>query len=235
MNVIVSTCRIFGYDILKILEGIYMTLKTILSSSMLGITILMTGCSTQNISPNSSDYFTDYKIFSEIEKKKAKNKISKYKNIIVAPVQVISYVKLKEQTPEQKRLYHEIADYLEAEYKLLIDENSNYKLVNKKSSDTLLLQTAISMVETHSNDKKWNPHTPITMGINVVSLNAYMNNNVHLLGEKRLVDSMNSKVIINSMDIQEKIAISLNSDTLSFEDIQASLDSWLSQVEQDLK
>jgi len=195
--------------------------------------LLFSGCASKNVAVTNSGFFEDYKKFANINKTKADK--SSYKNIMLSPVQVISYIPLAEQTSEQKNLYKEISQYLNAEYKLIIDENPKYSLTQAKTSNTLILESAVSTVEVHEDDEKWNPHAPVDMGLSVVSFNAYINEDVRLLGEKRLVDANSGKVVANSMDIQNTIKIMPDGDVLTFKDIKPALDSWLEQVKKDLK
>ena len=122
-----------------------------------------------------------------------------------------------------------------SEYKLIINDNHKYKLSKKNTPNTLVLESAISTIEVHEDDENWNPYAPVPMGLNVVSFNSYIEEDVRLLGEKRLIDTQSGKVLTNSMDIQKNVKIIINGDVLTFKDIQPALDSWLDQVREDLK
>jgi hypothetical protein len=202
----------------------------ILTSFILGSIILMSGCASKDATPKEDKNFT--KQSKNIKKPQKKKRLSSYTNIIVMPVEIISYIPKASQTIEQRKLYQEISDYINAEYELIVDDNPKYTLSEKKSKNTLLFESAISTVEVGSNK---NQYTPVPMGLNVVSFDTYMQEKVRLLGEKRLVDAQNNQIITKSINIQDSIKISIEGDTLTFKDIQPALDSWLDKVKKDLK
>ncbi|WP_455756211.1 DUF3313 family protein [Sulfurimonas sp.] len=210
-----------------------MKIQIILTATISSMVLLFSGCASKSVAVTNSGFFEDYKKFAKINK--ATTDISSYKNIMLSPVEVISYIPLAQQTPEQKNLYKEISTYLNAEYKLIVEKNSKYSLAQAKAPNTLILESAVSTVEVHEDDENWNPHAPVDMGLSVVSFNAYINEDVRLLGEKRLVDSQSGKVVTNSMDIQNTIKIVPDGDALTFKDIKPALDSWLEKVKKDLE
>ena len=208
-----------------------MKLQTILLSITLGLAFFMSGCASKNMEAKNSGFFTDY---TELEKQsKLKPDLSKYKKIIVAPVQVISVISPDEQNEAQKKLYKEISEYLNVEYKKEIQSAGNYVVTEGEYPDAMILETAISTVEVHFDDDKWNQFTPTPMGINVVSFNAYMDEDVRILGEKRLLDSETKKVLARSMSIQKDVKIILSAEHLEFKDVKPALDSWLAQIKKD--
>lgn len=103
-------------------------------------------------------------------------------------------------------------------------------LAETKSSNTLKLESAISTVEVHFDDDKWNQFSPISMDITVTSYNSYADENVRILGEKRIVDSVTQEVLFESMDIIKDEKISLNGDTLEFQNIKPALDRWIEHI-----
>ena len=70
--------------------------------------------------------------------------------------------------------------------------------------------------------------------MNVVSFNVYMDEDVRLLGENRLVDSVNLDVLSRSMYIIKDKKIIIDADNLEFENLKEALDIWLTQVKKDL-
>ncbi len=210
-------------------------------SLFIGMVLLMafiiSGCSSRVVQAKNTGFFQDY---NSIETKghlsysDGKNELDKYKNILVAPVVVISKIKEEEQTNAQKRLYKDISQYLTAEYKKEISKSGKYNIVDKIAADTLKLETAISAVEVHMDDEKWNQFSPVALGLNVVSFNIYMDEDVRILGEKRLVDTNSGDVISRSMHIQKDQKIILSGDNLEFKDIKPALDSWIEGVKKEL-
>jgi len=194
----------------------------------------MNGCASKDTSLINTRTPEAHKKSSPVEKPSHKKKISQYKSIIVSPVKVISYVEVKNQTLEQMRLYQNISDYLESEYKLIIDENPKYKLQNKESSDTLILKSEISVVQIDSKNKNNNKTMPIAMSLNDSTLKAYADENVRLLGKKSFIDSMDGRVIKSSEELQENIAVLIDGEILNFKDFQPALDAWLEQIKKDL-
>lgn len=203
-----------------------MKLQAVFGTVVLGLMFLMSGCAGKNVDAKNSGFFKDYTQLKSTDKVK----LSKYKTILIAPTQVMSTIAPKEQTDSQKRLYKEISDYLDEGYKRELQKSSKYKVVEKEGADTLIFESAVSAVEVHFDDKKWNQFSPIAMDITVTSYNSYMDENVRILGEKRIVDSTTGEVLIESMDIIKDKKIILNGDTLEFKEIKPALDVWIEHV-----
>ncbi len=202
--------------------------QTILLSVALGFSLFMNGCSSKNVAVTDSGFFEDYTQFKN--KTQTTIDLSQYKSIIVTPVQVISYIPLEKQTPAQKKLYTDISEYLTSEYKKIILANNRYTITEAVGESTLSLETAISTVEVHFDDKNWNQNAPIPMALNVVSFNSYMDEDVRILAEKRLVDSATKKVLTKSLNLQKDSVVTINSEVLVFENVKPALDSWLQEL-----
>ncbi|QOY52021.1 DUF3313 family protein [Candidatus Sulfurimonas baltica] len=209
-----------------------MRLQTLAVGIVVGVVFLMSGCSSRTIQAKNSGFFENYTHLNNSNINKTD--LLKYKNIIVAPVLVISSISEDKQTLSQKKLYKEISEYLTSAYKKEIENSEKFKLTEVKSVNTLKFESAVSAVEVHFNDNKWDNFTPIAMGLNVVSYNAYMDEDVRLLGESRLLDSQNGKVLRISRNIQEGDKIVLNNNSLEFADLKMSLDGLLEQFREDL-
>ena len=201
-----------------------MKLQTLLTVIIMGITLLLSGCS-RTIQAKNSGFFKNYEHLAD--SKFAGNDLSKYKNIIVAPVLVIPAISEDKQTLFQKKLYKEISEYLTSEYKKKIKNSTKFGLTEKKSLNTLILQSAVSTVEVHFDDKKWDQYSPISMGLSVVSFNAYADEDVRILGEKRLVNAETGDTINRSRNILKDVKIIINGDKLEFKDMKPALDSWI--------
>jgi glutaredoxin 2 len=103
-------------------------------------------------------------------------------------------------------------------------------LVETKGADTLILESAISAVEVHFDDERWNQFSPIAMDITVTSYNSYADENVRILGEKRIVDAATGKTMFESMDIIKDEKIVLSGEFLEFENLKPALDKWIEHV-----
>jgi len=210
-------------------------LQIILGTVILGIMFLMNGCAGKRTDAKNSGFFKDYtqlKSQNDYSASKSVEKVdlSKYKTILIAPALVVSAIPLQQQTVSQKRFYKEISNYLDEGYKREIQKSTKYKIVEKKGTDTLIFESAVSAVEVHFDDKKWNQFSPIAMDITVTSYNSYMDENVRILGEKRIVDSATDKVLIESMNIIKDKKVVLSADVLDLEAIKPALDAWIEHV-----
>jgi len=209
-----------------------MKLQTVLVGVILGLAVFVSGCgSTKETPVLSTGLFKDYEA---IEAATASS-VKKYTNIRVAKVQVIPAIALEKQTSSQKKMYQDIATYLDQEYKKLISASQKYTLVEKNMKDTLVLESAISTVEVHLDDKEWNQLTPIAMGLDIVSFNAYMYEFVRLLGEMKLVDAESGKVVSSHLNILKDEKIFITGENLELKNVKAGLDSWLAQVKVNLE
>lgn len=215
-----------------------MKLETIFISAVLSVAFLMSGCAGKSVTAGNTGFFKDYEKFEQ-SNDSSKQFISGidmtgYKKIIIAPVEVVSVIPEDKQTPSQKKLYKEISEYLSAGYKKEIEKSGRYTISETKGPNTLKLESAISAVEVHFDDDRWNQFSPVSIGVTVVSYNAYMDEDVRILGEKRLVDAQTGEVLVSSMNIQKDEKITLKHDNLEFEDVKPALDSWLEQLKKDL-
>lgn len=209
-----------------------MKIQTILVWVALSLAVITSGCSSKKeVAAVNTGFFEDYKSI-EIQNKTAISK--KYTKIKLSPVRVISGISESKQTPSQKKMYKEISEYLNSEYKKIVSAEG-YTLADEDAKDTLLLESAISTVEVHFDDKDWNQLSPIAMGVDVISFNAYMYEFVRLLGEMRLVDTDSKKVVSSNINILKDAKILITGDELVFKDVKSGLDIWLKQVKENLQ
>lgn len=196
--------------------------------------LVMSGCAGKSVEAKNSGFFEEYESFTAPNGYTAQRvpkdfDMSKYKTVFISPVLVISAVPEAQQTASQKRLYKEIAEYVAEGYKREISK-SGYMLVDTKGADTLVLESAISAVEVHFEDEKWNQFSPIAIDLTVNSYNSYMDENVRILGEKRIVDATSGETLFESMEIIKDEKIVINGESLEFENIKSALDRWIEQV-----
>lgn len=218
-------------------RGINLRSQNIFIGIVLLMAFIISGCSSRAVQAKNTGFFQDYSSIQtngRLSYSDSNNELDKYKNILVAPVVVISKIKEDEQTDGQKKLYKDISEYLTSEYKKEISKSGRYNIVDKSAADTLRLESAISAVEVHLDDEKWNQFSPVSLGLSVVSFNVYMDEDVRILGEKRLTDANSGKVISRSMHIQKDEKIIINGDSLEFKDIKPALDGWIEQIKKEL-
>lgn len=206
--------------------------EAVLAALSLSLALFISGCSSDKriAPPMDTGFFEDY---SKLEVK-PQIKPKSYSKILVAQAEVVPGIAEIKQTESQKKMYKEISEYLTSEYKKIVQANSHYTLSDAKAEGTLILESAISTVEVHFDDKKWSQFTPIEMGLDTISFNAYMYEFVRVLGESRLVDAKSGEVISISREIQKNHKIAISGDDLVFKDVKPALDSWLGQVKEKL-
>lgn len=213
-----------------------MKLSVILAVAVLSV--FMSGCMSRTPQAKNSGFFKDYGEFEKLTdfNKKSDHEVvlkksaKVYKSVLISPVQVISAIEPEQQTASQKKLYKDISDYLSVEYKKSIKNSGEYKVVESSGADTFVLESAISAVEVHPDDEKWNQFSPISLGLSVVSANVYMDGDVRLLCEKRLVDAQTKEIISQSISVIKDINITPKGDELELSDIKPALDEWVTQI-----
>jgi len=193
--------------------------------------LLMNGCASKNMQADNSGFFKDYE---QLKSTQTMLDISKYTHIKITPLIINPMIIDSEQTKSQKELYNQIKTYLNKAYKDMITTSTKLTLVDTPSDNTLILESAVSSVEVHLDDKTWNQHAPIPMGLNVISFNAYMDEDVRLLGEMRLVDAKSGDVVSRMMYTSKDIAVTLSGDTLTLDDFKPSLNAWVKEISKGL-
>ena len=200
--------------------------QTLLISTLITLTML-SGCASKMQAPQNSGFFKSYDDLktSNVLVSDAKEL---RKNIYIEDVTVIPSIDINEQTDVQKKLYAEISKYATARLK----EALKFKNTDTKTKDSLVMQSALSASEVHFDDKEWNQLSPLALGITVVSLNAYLDESARLVGEYRLLN--NNKTVVKSLNLVKNVAISLNGDYLSIDDLKNSIDAWVESVASEL-
>lgn len=199
--------------------------KNLILSSLVAISmIVFSGCASKMEAPQNSGFFENYKEFkndSNVLENPAK--LSRYKKVYVEDVVVLPAIANGEQTNEQKNLYIEISKYATARLK----EALKFKNTDTKSKDTVILSSALSASEVHFDDNSWNQYSPLSLGITVVSLNAYLEDSARLVGEYRLDGDV---TLAKSRNLIKDPSISLNGDFLTLEDLKKPIDAWVDIV-----
>ncbi|MCW8838729.1 MAG: DUF3313 domain-containing protein [Thiovulaceae bacterium] len=202
-----------------------MKTNLLLSSLILLSIVLFSGCASKMQAPKNSGFFKSYEHL-QVNSNHVSDavKLAAYKKIYVEEVSVIPSIALEEQTSEQKQLYTGISKYATNKLK----EALKFKNSNEKTKDSLVMQSAISASEVHFDDKEWNQLSPLSLGITVVSLNAYLEESARLVGEYRLIAK--DETISKSLKQIKEIPISLNGDYLTLDDLKSSIDAWVDIV-----
>jgi hypothetical protein len=205
----------------------------VISSLFIGIVLVFGACSTKGELPaDNSGFFEDY---DDLKEQISENKnIDKYRKIMIKPVVLITRVPLDEQTPEQKILYDKIQRYVDSKYKNMFPNGSKYVLVKHISKDVLVLQSAISIVEVHPEDKEWNQYTPLMMKLDVSSYVAYVEGDARVLNEIRMYDLETKEVLYREIKIQNDTKIIVDGDDLDFSSIKPALDRSIEELKKEL-
>lgn len=207
-------------------------IKTVLKGAVLSALVLMSGCASKTVYQEQTGFLDDYK--SLITNNPSEGKIvhfnsgqdlSTFNKVNMKSVTVISGIPQDEQTDKQKRLYKTISAYVTSGLKKAITEDSSLILVDAAGEDTLDLELAVSAVEVHMNDAKWNQFSRITLGINVVTYGVYQDEAVRILVESRI--STENTLHAQSMHTVKDHSIHTEGSILNFEDVKPALDTWL--------
>lgn len=217
-----------------------MKLSTIFALALSVFALLTSGCASKNVAAKNSGFFNDYSQFKSGDgfsaaKSFKEYDISKYKTVLISPVQVIAALPQAEQSDSQKRLYKKISEYVTEGYKKEIQNKTDFRVVDMKEEESIILESAISMVEVHFDDRNWDQFSPIAMDITVTSYSSYADGNVRVLGEKRIIDAATGETMFESMEIIKDEKIILDGDTLEFENIRPALDKWIELAVKHLK
>ncbi len=211
-----------------------MKTQTLLVSTVIASALLLTGCANKQMQEQESGFLHGY---DDLEKHElfegSKIQImpgadfTKYNKIMVSPVKIISGIELENETPEQKKLFQQISTYLTNGYKTEIKKSGQYQLTGTASPDTMKFEAAISAVTVSHDDLTWYQFTPISFGITVAARATYVEKAVRILGEGRLVDSVNNTVLMRAVSLQEGDEVGTDDEQLLFEDVKPALDAWL--------
>jgi hypothetical protein len=211
-----------------------MNRKFIVFCTIVSMALLFGGCANRNMQNQHSGFLKDYeglddhpKFDGAMVRIMPDADFTKYQNIIVAPVQIISNIPESEVTPSQKKLFGQISTYLTKGYIQNFKQNGSYNVVDVPGPDTMKFEVAISAVEVHFDDMKWYQFTPVTLGLTVVARATYIDQAVRILGEARLSDSESGKVLLRAMSLQEGEEVGTEADQLLFADVKPALDVWL--------
>lgn len=155
--------------------------------------------------------------------------LADYDKILVPDIKIIANTNAS--TPQENELYAQISAYTSAAYRKNISKNSsNYTLVDVSQEGTMIMQIAISLVESHPEDKNWDNLIAFPFNLNANTYTNFVDGNVRVLIEARIMDAMSSKVLAHSMRVIMQDEVRLSGDQLEFKDLQSSLDRWLNEA-----
>lgn len=220
-----------------------MKLTSLLRITLIGAILLTTACSNRDMQANNSGFLKDYDKLEENDKLEGTKvqimpgaDFSKYKNIYIAPVQIITQIPKKDWTPAQTKLFDEMSKYLTKGYQAaIVNAKVSYTLVEDKNTpDTLIFETAISAVEVHFDDMEWYQFTPITLGVTAIARATYVDAAVRILGESKLTDASTGKILARFIRLQKAKEVGTESDQLIFDDVKPALDAWIEKASQNV-
>lgn len=198
---------------------------------------LMGGCANKSIENKHSGFLKSYDgLKDDTEGRRIQvmpdADFTKYKNIYVAPVQILSGITEGAKTPSQKKLFTEMSDYLTKGLKKDTEENGLLVLTeNKKAPQTIVFESAISAVVVNFDDMSWYQFTPITMAATAAARASYADKTVRILGEARYSDGETGAVLMRVMNLQKGQEVGSGTETgeLVFADVKPALDAFLKQ------
>ena len=220
-----------------------MKLHTLLSATIISAAIMFTGCANRDMQAKNSGFLNNYDELEENDKLEGTRvritpgaDFTKYENIYIEPVKILSAIPEKDWTPEQKILFEKISDYLTTGYKTALRNGTGYRLVEKRDiPNTLVFEGAISAVEVHYDDMEWYQFTPITLGITGIARATYVDGAVRILGEGRMVDAKTGTILLRAMTLQKGKEVGTDADKLVFNDLKPALDTWLKRTNKNLE
>ena len=220
-----------------------MKLHTLLAAAIISAAIMFTGCANRDMQAKNSGFLNNYDGLEENDKLEGTRvkiepgaDFTKYENIYIEPVKIISAIPEKEWTPEQKILFEKISEYLTNGYKTALKNGTGYRLVDKKDTPkTVIFEAAISAVEVHFDDMQWYQFTPITLGLTAVARATYVDGAVRILGEGNFYDAKTGKLLLSGMSLQKGEEVSTDADKLVFADLKPALDVWLKRTNKNIE
>ena len=215
-----------------------MKLQTMITSTVLAAAVLMSGCANKEmVEKKHSGFLKSYEGLEEDKKYEGTltrimpgADISKYQNIIVSPIQIMSGLSEQEKTPQQKKLFQDISDYLTQGYKDALSKNTALNVVETEGPGTMKLEAAISAVEVHYDDLSWYQFIPISLAATGVARATFVDGNARILGEARLIDSQTGDILVRTVSLQKGEEVKTDKDHLTFEDVKPGLDAWLKRT-----
>ncbi len=197
--------------------------KNLLSTALV---LLMVGCGAKMTYQAQTGFLSSYAHLEQTSPFTREFKTEGLKQMSKVHLAGVSIVQgTATSTPEQEVMYGKIKAYLEAGLKAAIDKDGKYSLVEQAGEDVLELSYALSAVEVHFDDEKWNQFTAATLGIDALSYSLYLNESIRVMLERRA--GQGEKILGEYMEIIKDYPIVPEEDRLSFEGMKPALDAWL--------
>jgi len=216
--------------------------KCLLASVVFLSTMLFVGCSNKQMMNQESGFLLKYDDLQDSKEMEGAKfyvaqgvDFSSYKNVYIAPVQILHNIAEDDLTSEQKTLFTQMQEYITNRYKSIIMGSNNYQLVdNKNLENTLVFEGAISAVELHEDDMGGMDFMPMMLVAKTVS-SPFRDSNVRILGESRISDAKTNKVLVKTMRLNKGKKVSVSSNKLKFADVKPAIDKWLMGTQENLQ
>lgn len=200
------------------------------------------GCANKSMEDKHSGFLKSYSGLKDVAEGRKLQimpgaDFAKYKNLYVAPVQILHGIVEGVVTPSEKKLFQEMSDYLTEGLKKDTKKNGILTLTeDKKAPQTMVFESAISAVAVNFDDMSWYQFTPITMAATAAARASVVDKQVRILGEARLSDGDTGSVLMRVVNLQKghEVAPGTEVDDLVFADVQPALDAWLKQYSKNL-
>lgn len=204
--------------------------------SLLVFTIVFSACSAGVSYQYRTGFLNNYESLEKASKggshffeKIGDVDLAAYDKILVPEIKIIANTNVS--TPQENALYSLISAYTSAAYRKNISKSSaNYTLVDVPQEGAMIMQIAISLVESHPEDKNWDNLIAFPFNLNANTYTSFVDGNVRVLIEARITDAMSSKLLAHSMRVIMQDEVRLSGDQLEFKDLQPSLDRWLNEA-----
>lgn len=216
-------------------------MKYLIASSIVAATLLVSGCANKNMQTKESGFLNNYdKLEKQDNMSKAKAYISpsadfsKYKNIYIEPVKIITGIPRDEQTDKQKIMFMKMQDYLTSNYIDIIEDSTNFNVVKTKDNkNTMIFESAISAVEVHSDDLSGMDFMPMMLVVKMITRPS-SEANVRLLAESKLSDASTKEVLVQMLELHKGEKVKVDADELEFKDIQVTLDDLMLNIKDNI-
>lgn len=208
----------------------------------IAITFFINGCSNNELKESKSGFFKSYDDLEENDRFEGTKvyinneaDFSKYENIYISPILVTIGLTNNNLSDNEKLLFKQMQEYLTEAYKQKIKATNTYKIVeNKNLPKTLVYEGAVSKVAINFDDLHGMDVMPMMLIAKAISRVTYKDGYVRILGEGRLVDGSNDKVLVKMLRLHKGKEIDVKVKDLKFIDVESALDAWLRGTNENL-
>lgn len=205
-------------------------MKYLFNSAIFAVVLVISGCANKDMQTRESGFLKNY---DKLEKQENMSKVkayispttdfSKYKNIYIKPVKIITGIPKDEQTYKQKLMFMKMQNYLTKNYKKIIKDGTNFNIVDiKNTPDTVVFEAAISAVEVHADDLSGMDFMPMMLIVKMIGRPA-SDENIRILSESKLSDASNNDTLVQMLALHKGKKVKVDADELEFKDVQPTL------------